>query len=257
MPAPPVRMAFQRNCPVRIRRSIRYHTPMETDHIAANITKVLESVSTSAAKYGRDASDITVLAVSKTHPASAVRAAAACGLAQFGENYLQEAEEKIAACADLDLVWHFIGPLQSNKTRRIAACFDWVHSVDRAKLLQRLNEQRDVHRSPLNICLQVNVSGEASKAGVAPGELPALLDLAAELPRLRLRGLMAIPAPAAGFTEQKAAFDELAALMAAARERHPSMDTLSMGMSGDMEAAIAAGSTLLRVGTAIFGPRAA
>ena len=228
---------------------------MDKPDIAANIAKVLERVGTGAAKYARDPASITVLAVSKTQPAGAVRAAAACGLRDFGENYLQEAEEKIAACADLDLSWHFIGPLQSNKTRRVAAAFDWVHSVDREKLLRRLSDQRDPHLPPLNVCLQVNISGEDSKAGVPPAALPELLELAAGLPRLRLRGLMAIPAPAADFATQKAPLDMLAVLFERARGQHPGLDTLSMGMSADLEAAIAAGSTMLRIGTAIFGPR--
>jgi pyridoxal phosphate enzyme (YggS family) len=228
---------------------------MGSDQIPANIAKVLASVSTAAEKYGRDASGIGIIAVSKTQPAAAVRAAAVAGMRHFGENYLQEAEEKISACSDLDLCWHFIGPIQSNKTRRIAAAFDWVHSVDREKILQRLSEQRDAHLPPLNICLQVNISGEASKAGIAPAALPALLDVAASLPRLRLRGLMAIPAPATQFDDQLAACEALAALYREARQRHPGLDTLSLGMSADLEAAVAAGSTLLRIGTAIFGAR--
>jgi pyridoxal phosphate enzyme (YggS family) len=193
--------------------------------------------------------------VSKTQGPDAVRRAAACGLRDFGENYLQEALAKIDACADLDLCWHFIGPLQSNKTRPVAEHFAWVHSVDREKLLTRLSSQRPAGLAPLNVCIQVNISGEASKAGVPPGELPALLRRAGELPGLRLRGLMAIPAPAQGFAAQRAPFDALAALFETARAEHPSMDTLSMGMSADMDAAVSAGSTLLRIGTAIFGPR--
>jgi pyridoxal phosphate enzyme (YggS family) len=228
---------------------------MDGNRIAANITKVLEGVSTTATKYGRDPRAITVMAVSKTQPASAVREAAAAGLRHFGENYLQEAQLKIDACTDLGLTWHFIGPLQSNKTRPVAAAFDWVHSVDRAKLLQRLSAQRDAHLSPLNICLQVNISGESSKAGVTPEGLPALLGMAASLPRLQLRGLMAVPAPSQDFAEQKAACDALAALFEKARSDHPALDTLSLGMSADLEAAIAAGSTMLRIGTAIFGAR--
>ena len=228
---------------------------MHPPSVAANITEVRKRVSRAATACGRDPAHITLLAVSKTQPAAAVRAAAAVGLHHFGENYLQEAEEKIAACSDLDLCWHFIGPIQSNKTRRIAAAFQWVHSVDREKILRRLSEQRDAQLPPLNICLQVNVSGEASKAGTAPAALPALLDLAASLPRLRLRGLMAIPAAAADFHAQKAACDRLAALLATARQRHRGLDTLSIGMSADLEAAVAAGSTLLRIGSAIFGPR--
>jgi pyridoxal phosphate enzyme (YggS family) len=229
---------------------------MDRDRIAANITKVLDSVSTAAVKYDRDPTSITVMAVSKTRPAADVRSAAAAGLSHFGENYLQEAEEKIAACRDLDLTWHFIGPLQSNKTRPVAAAFDWVHSIDREKLLRRLSEQRDAHLPPLNVCIQVNISGEASKAGAAPGDLEPLLQAAHDLPRLQLRGLMAIPAPSESFAEQKAACDALAALYTDARGRYPYLDTLSLGMSADLEAAIAAGSTMVRIGTAIFGPRA-
>lgn len=230
---------------------------MNEELIAANITKVLREVSTAAEKYGRSADGIRVLAVSKTHGADAVRAAAACGLTEFGENYLQEALGKIRDLAGLGLSWHFIGPLQSNKTRAVAEHFAWVHSVDREKLLRRLSDQRPADAPPLNICLQVNISGEASKAGVAPADLDGLLAVAAGLPRLRLRGLMAIPAPAAGFDAQRQPLDALAALFDDARRRYPQMDTLSMGMSADLEAAIAAGSTLLRIGTAIFGQRGA
>jgi pyridoxal phosphate enzyme (YggS family) len=226
----------------------------ETD-IAANIAKVLEQVSTAARNCGRAADSVRVLAVSKMQGAGAVRRAAACGLRDFGENYLQEAVDKIDACADLDLTWHFIGPLQSNKTRPVAERFDWVHSVDREKLLRRLNEQRPTDLDPLNVCIQVNISDEASKAGVRARELPALLRVAEELPRLRLRGLMAIPAPADTFEAQRAPLDALAGLFVEARRQHPGLDTLSMGMSADLDAAVCAGSTILRIGTAIFGPR--
>jgi pyridoxal phosphate enzyme (YggS family) len=236
-------------------QTIRYHVVMDGNRISANITKVLEGVSTAAIKYARDPQAITVMAVSKTRPASAVRDAAAAGLRHFGENYLQEAQAKIDACADLDLTWHFIGPLQSNKTRPVAAAFDWVHSVDRAKLLQRLSAQRDAHLPPLQICLQVNISGESSKAGVTEKDLPALLELATSLPRLQLRGLMAVPAPSTDFTEQRAACDAMGSLFEKARNDYPMLDTLSLGMSADLEAAIAAGSTMLRIGTAIFGAR--
>lgn len=224
--------------------------------VTANIAKALEEVSIAAKKYGRAPGAVRILAVSKTQGADAVRAAAACGLKDFGENYLQEALAKMRDLADLDLTWHFIGPLQSNKTRAVAEHFAWVHSVDREKLLRRLDEQRPADAPPLNICVQVNISGEASKAGVRPADLDALLAAAAALPRLRLRGLMAIPAPAVDFAAQRAPLDALAALFAGAQRRYPQMDTLSMGMSADLEAAVAAGSTLLRIGTAIFGPRA-
>ncbi|MEO1080760.1 MAG: YggS family pyridoxal phosphate-dependent enzyme [Pseudomonadota bacterium] len=226
-------------------------TPIDT-----NISKVLEQVSTACARYGRSRDSVRVLAVSKTQDAAAVRLAARCGLREFGENYLQEALPKIQACADLDLHWHFIGPLQSNKTRSVAEHFDWIHSVDREKLLRRLSDQRPDQLEPLNVCLQVNISDEASKAGVKPAELDELLALADALPRLRLRGLMAIPAAAEGFEAQREPLDALAALFEEARRRYPGMDTLSMGMSADLAAAVAAGSTLLRIGTAIFGPRA-
>jgi pyridoxal phosphate enzyme (YggS family) len=229
---------------------------MDETTIAANITKVLEQVSTAAVKYDRAQNPPAVLAVSKTQSAETVRAAAACGLTDFGENYLQEALTKIEACADLNLNWHFIGPLQSNKTRPVAEHFAWVHSIDREKLLRRLSDQRPAELPPLNVCIQVNISGEASKAGAEPEALDELLALADELPGLRLRGLMAIPAPATGFDAQREPLDALASLFHTARVRHQTMDTLSMGMSADLEAAVASGSTLLRIGTAIFGPRA-
>lgn len=228
---------------------------MNESQIERNIAKVLRQVSTAAEKYGRGEEAIRLLAVSKTQPARAVRAAWAAGLRDFGENYLQEALGKIEACADLSPCWHFIGPVQANKTRALATYFDWVHSIDRGKLLRRLNAQRAEARKPLNICVQVNISGEQSKSGVRAEELPALLNLAEELPKLRLRGLMAIPAPSEDFSRQKHAFDTLAELYRRARREHPGMDTLSMGMSADLEAAIAAGSNLLRIGVALFGPR--
>jgi pyridoxal phosphate enzyme (YggS family) len=182
-----------------------------------------------------------------------IRAAASLGLSQFGENYLQEALEKMAALTDLPLTWHFIGPMQSNKTRAIAEHFDWVHSIDRLKIARRLSEQRPPHLPPLQVCLQVNVSGEASKSGVSPGALAELAAAVSELPGLRLRGLMAIPAATEDLTAQHAAFASLRRAMASLQM--PALDTLSMGMSGDLEAAIAEGATIVRVGTDIFGPR--
>lgn len=228
---------------------------MTSDRIRSNIANVLKQVSTAAEKYQRPSASVKVMAVSKTQPVEAVRAAAAAGISDVGENYLQEALDKIAACADLNLSWHFIGPIQSNKTRLIAANFDWVHSVDREKILRRLSEHRAPSMPPLNICLQVNTSGEDSKSGVSPALLPDLLAIAEALPQLTLRGLMAIPAPAEDFDAQKAACDALAEIFHRAQCNYPTMDTLSVGMSADMEAAVAAGSTLLRIGTAIFGPR--
>jgi len=200
----------------------------------------------------RDASSIHLLAVSKTKPAQAVREAYAAGMHDFGENYLQEALGKQAELTDLPLSWHFIGPIQSNKTRAIAENFAWVHSVDRLKIAQRLSEQRPADLPPLNICIQVNVSGEASKSGCTPADLPALANAISALPRLKLRGLMAIPEP----TEERAAQD---AAFATVRELQASLnlplDTLSMGMSHDLESAIAQGATWVRIGTALFGAR--
>lgn len=196
-----------------------------------------------------------LLAVSKTRPAEDIRAAHALGINDFGENYLQEALPKIEALQALGLTWHFIGPIQSNKTRPIAEHFDWVHSVDRDKIARRLNEQRPADAPPLQVCLQVNVSGEASKSGVSPADLPALAEAVLHLPRLRLRGLMAIPAATNSDAEQRAAFAQLRGLFEELKPQAPDLDTLSMGMSGDLEAAVAEGSTLLRIGTALFGPR--
>jgi pyridoxal phosphate enzyme (YggS family) len=205
----------------------------------------------------RPPGSVTLLAVSKTCPADAVRAAFAAGQHAFGENYVQEALHKIAALADLreQLEWHFIGPLQSNKTRGVAEHFDWVHSVDRLKLAQRLAEQRPAHLPPLNVCMQVNISGEASKSGVSVMDAPALAHAVAALPRLRLRGLMAIPEPAAEREEQRMAHRKLADLFKALRADGLDLDTLSTGMSADLEAAVLEGATLVRIGTAIFGAR--
>jgi pyridoxal phosphate enzyme (YggS family) len=206
----------------------------------------------------RPVQSVTLLAVSKTFPAHAVREAHAAGCRAFGENYVQEALAKIEALADLRerLEWHLIGPLQSNKTREVAAAFDWVHTVDRLKIAERLAAQRPEHLSPLNVCVQVNVSGEASKSGVAPEDLPALARAVAKLPRLRLRGLMSIPQAVQGFDAQRAPHRRLHALFDALRTDGLALDTLSMGMSGDLEAAIAEGATIVRIGTALFGQRA-
>jgi hypothetical protein len=204
---------------------------------------------------GREADCARLLAVSKTHPAPAVREAHAEGLTCFGESYVQEAVAKIAELADLDLEWHFIGPLQSNKTRPVAEHFAWVHGVERDKIALRLSEQRPHHLPPLNVCIQVNVSGEASKSGCAPADALSLARFAAGLPRLRLRGFMAIPEPTPDADLQRARFRQLADLLAAARTEGLAVDTLSMGMSDDLESAILEGATLVRVGTAIFGAR--
>jgi pyridoxal phosphate enzyme (YggS family) len=205
----------------------------------------------------RDPAGVSLLAVSKLQPAQAVRQAQQAGQRAFGENYVQEALDKMAALADLRaaLEWHLIGPLQSNKTRSVAEAFDWVHSVDRLKIAQRLSEQRPPGLPPLNICLQVNISGEASKSGLAPEELPDVARAAAALPRLRLRGLMAIPEPAQGLAAQRAPLRALRLLQQQLQAQGLDLDTLSMGMSDDLEAAVAEGSTMVRVGTAVFGAR--
>lgn len=223
--------------------------------ISDNIAKLVERLRLTAQKSQRDEADIRLLAVSKTRPAEAIRLACQSGLSEFGENYLQEALEKIHLLRDLPLTWHFIGPIQSNKTRPIAEHFDWVHSIDRSRIARRLSEQRPAHLSPLQVCIQVNISGEASKSGVDPAELPALARDMLELPGLQLRGLMAIPAATKSFEQQRNAFARVRGALEELRELAPDLDTLSMGMSGDMEAAIAEGATLVRIGTDIFGPR--
>ena len=220
-----------------------------------NIAKLLERVRLSAEKSQKAQSDIVLLAVSKTRPSGDIRAAYECGLDQFGESYLQEAVDKINELVDLPLTWHFIGPIQSNKTRPIAENFQWVHSVAREKIARRLSEQRPPQLPPLQVCLQVNISGEDSKSGATLAELPALATLVDALPRLQLRGLMAIPAATENEAEQRQAFADLRQAFEALQQDHPHLDTLSMGMSADWEAAIAEGSTMIRIGTAIFGPR--
>jgi pyridoxal phosphate enzyme (YggS family) len=229
--------------------------------IGSNLQEVKQRIAQAAAAAGRDANKVTLLAVSKTFEAAAVRAAHAAGQQAFGENYVQEALDKIAALADLrpGIEWHLIGPLQSNKTRPVAQAFDWVHSVDRLKIAQRLAEQRPPGLPPLNLCLQVNISGEASKSGVAPADTLALAQAVAALPaqQVRLRGLMAIPEPQpeAPLAQQRAPHRALRELLAALQAQGLALDTLSMGMSADLEAAVAEGATLVRVGTAVFGRR--
>ena len=207
---------------------------------------------------GRAQDAAKLLAVSKTKPAAMIRQVWQLGQREFGENYLQEALEKQTELADLDdIVWHFIGPLQSNKTRAVAEHFDWVHSVDRLKIAKRLSEQRPTHLAPLNICLQVNISREESKAGVRPEELEELAKEVSTLPNLHLRGLMAIPAPAQGVDAQRQPLAALREALASLQSSLPNapLDTLSMGMSDDLEAAVLEGATLVRLGTAIFGAR--
>ena len=223
--------------------------------VAARLAATNARIRTLAGRWGRDPAEITLLAVSKTQPAAAVREAATAGQRRFGESYLQEAVRKIDTLAEMELEWHFIGPLQSNKTRDVAARFAWVHSVDRLKIARRLSEQRPAALPPLDVCLQVNISGEPSKSGTTPGALPDLAQAVADLPRLRLRGLMAIPAPARDLERQREPYRRLREARDALVARGLALDTLSMGMSDDLEAAIAEGSTLVRVGTAIFGPR--
>jgi len=225
--------------------------------IGDQLQQVRARIVKACASAGRDAAQVQLLAVSKTFGPEAVRDAHAAGQRAFGENYVQEALDKIAALKDLraELEWHCIGPLQSNKTRPVAEAFDWVHSVDRLKIAERLSAQRPDGLPPLQLCLQVNVDGGANKSGVAPAELPALARAVAALPRVRLRGLMAIPEPTEGFEAQRALFAQVAALFDQLRADGLALDTLSLGMSADLEAAIAAGSTMVRVGTAIFGRR--
>ena len=220
--------------------------------IAGNIAQVEARIRAAALAVQRDVTSIHLLAVSKTKPAAALREAYAAGVRDFGENYLQEARAKQVELADLPLCWHFIGPIQSNKTRDIAEHFAWVHSVDRLKIAQRLSEQRPADLPPLNICIQVNVSGEASKSGCTPTDLPALAAAISALPRLKLRGLMAIPEPTEDRAEQDAAF---AAVRTLQESLNMGLDTLSMGMSHDLESAIAQGATWVRIGTALFGAR--
>jgi pyridoxal phosphate enzyme (YggS family) len=225
--------------------------------IANNIQQVQRRIAAACAAAQRPVQSVTLLAVSKTQEASAVRDAFGAGQRAFGENYVQEALDKMGALADLrpQVEWHLIGPLQSNKTRVVAEHFDWVHSVDRLKVAQRLSEQRPAHLPPLDVCLQVNISGEATKSGAAPAEVPALARAVAALPRLRLRGLMAIPEPEGDFEAQRAPHRLLRELQQVLVRDGLPLDTLSMGMSADLEAAVAEGSTLVRIGTAIFGVR--
>jgi pyridoxal phosphate enzyme (YggS family) len=229
--------------------------------LQARLLRVHERISAAAHAAGRDPATITLLAVSKTFDADDVLAATRVGLRRFGENYVQEGVEKIARVREvvpgLGLDWHFIGPIQANKTRPLAEAFDWVQSIDRPKIAQRLADQRPRNLPPLNLLLQVNISGEVTKSGVSPADLPSLADAVAALPRLRLRGLMAIPAPAADQAEQRRPFARLRQLFESLARNGHAVDTLSMGMSDDLEAAVLEGATLVRIGTAIFGARAA
>ena len=223
--------------------------------IAENLSRVRTQMEAACQAAGRLPHSVSLLAVSKTWGAEAVRTAHAAGQTAFGENYIQEAVDKIVALRDLPLQWHCIGPIQSNKTRLVAEHFDWVHSVDRLKIAQRLSERRPPHLPPLQVCIQVNVDGGETKSGISPQELPALAQAVAALPRLQLRGLMTIPEPAETDAQMRAVHAQAKALFESLRQQGLPLDTLSMGMSADMAAAIAEGSTMVRVGTAIFGRR--
>lgn len=223
--------------------------------VAENISQVTSRIRAAEKAAGRIPGIVQLIAVSKTRSANEVRNAVMAGAQHIGENYLQEALDKQAELSDLDITWHFIGPVQSNKTRTIADHFDWVHSVDRWKIAKRLNDQRKTAATPLNVCIQVNVSDETTKSGVSLDELPELAAQINELPNLKLRGLMAIPSPDQSNEDLAADFARMQQSLNELNELGLALDTLSMGMSGDIELAIAAGSTMVRVGTAIFGPR--
>jgi PLP dependent protein len=228
---------------------------MSPQNLPERINVVLEQVTQAAVAAGRNAQSVTLLAVGKAQPPQMLAAAARSGLQHFGESYLQEALQKIAALQELLLTWHFIGQVQTNKTRAIAENFAWVQALDRLKIAQRLSAQRPFHAPPLNVCLQVNLAAESTKGGVAPAELPALAAAVAALPRLKLRGLMCIPPEEAEPARQRAWFSQLRALQEQLNASGLGLDTLSMGMSADFQAAIAAGATMVRLGTALFGAR--
>jgi pyridoxal phosphate enzyme (YggS family) len=226
-------------------------------NLASRLEETRTRIASAAMRYGRSPDSVRLVAVSKAQPAAAIRVAHQCGQRDFGENYVQEAGSKLTALADLDLIWHFIGQLQANKTRTVAERFQWAHTLDRERIAVRLSEQRPAHAPPLNVCIQVSLGAEAGKGGVARDELLPLATRIAELPRLKLRGLMCIPPPGESFDEQRALFATLASCQRELVERGFALDTLSMGMSADLEAAIAEGATCVRVGTAIFGERPA
>ncbi len=223
--------------------------------IADKLQAVSRQIALAAAAAGRPADSVRLLAVSKTKPLADVLSAAAAGQRAFGENYVQEGVTKAIATADLGLEWHFIGPLQSNKSRAVAEHFSWMHTVDRLRIAERLSEQRPAHLPPLQVCVQINISDEDSKSGCAPAEAGALCHAVTRLPRLQLRGLMSIPAATDDVAQQRAAFARLRQIFEQLRQEGLALDTLSMGMSHDLAAAIAEGATLVRIGTAIFGER--
>jgi pyridoxal phosphate enzyme (YggS family) len=230
---------------------------MGPQNLAAALAAINERIARAAHDAGRNAQSVTLLAVGKSQPTALLALAADCGVTHFGESYLQEALEKIAALRERALTWHFIGRVQSNKTRPVAESFAWVHAVDRLKIAERLSAQRPFHAPPLNVCLQVNVAGEASKGGVAPAELPALARAVAQLPRLTLRGLMCIPPEETDPARQRHWFAQVRILEEQLDAAGCQLDTLSMGMSGDFEAAIEEGATIIRLGTILFGARPA
>jgi PLP dependent protein len=224
-------------------------------NVRERLTETRNRIASAAMRYGRDPDSVRLIAVSKTQAAAVIRSVAALGQQDFGENYVQEALPKLAELGDLPLTWHYIGQLQANKTRDVAEHFQWVHTLDRERIAVRLNDQRSPHAPPLNVCIQVRLADEPGKGGISKTELAPLARRVLELPRLQLRGLMCIPPPRAGFEAQRQLFAALADCARALREQGMPLDTLSMGMSGDLEAAIAAGATCVRIGTAIFGER--
>lgn len=228
---------------------------MGPQNLPQQLEKLRNRIASAARSAGRSVDSVTLLAVGKGHPANLLRAAAALGVRDFGESYVQEAVEKIGALGDLGLTWHFIGRLQANKTRTVSAHFDWVHGVDRLKIAERLSEQRPFHAAALNICLQVNIAGEPTKGGVEPGQLPELAAAVARLPRVKLRGLMCIPPDEDDPARQRHWFAAMRRELESLNAAGLGLDTLSMGMSGDFESAILEGATVIRIGTALFGER--
>ena len=223
--------------------------------IFAALAQIRQRISDAERRFNREPDSVQLLAVSKTKPVTDVQAAINAGQVCFAENYIQEAVDKIMLLNNAQLIWHFIGSIQSNKTREIAQYFQWVHTINRIKVARRLSEQRPDHLPPLNVCLQINISGETSKSGISPFELKQLADDCSSLPNIKIRGLMAMPAQVSDFEKQRAPFRELRLLLIELQAKHPGLDTLSMGTTHDLEAAIAEGATMVRIGTAIFGAR--
>jgi len=235
-----------------IEKNIKKNTEEE---ISAALAQIRQRISAAEQRFNRDPDSVQLLAVSKTKPVAAIQAAIDAGQSCFAENYLQEAVEKIMYFKNPQLIWHFIGSIQSNKTRDIAQHFHWAHTIDRIKIARRLSEQRPDHLPPLNICLQINISGEDSKSGIDPDELIQLAADCSSLANIKIRGLMAMPAQDSDFARQRAPFRQLRLLFTELQTSHPDLDTLSMGTTNDLEAAIAEGATMVRIGTAIFGAR--